>query len=63
MPALASVIGVQPGKVLKIKEDEFDRIMGNDHIGKTVYQNLLRILIRRLRKKDKEFDLVLVVGE
>jgi CRP-like cAMP-binding protein len=63
MPTSASVVGVRPGKVLKIEDDAFDRLMDDDHIAKTVYKNLLRILIRRLRKKDKEFDLLLVVDE
>ena len=60
-PASASVIGVQPGEVLKIPENDFHQIMANDRIGKTVYCNLLHILIKRLRKKEEEFDLVLVV--
>jgi len=61
-PASASVIGVQSGEVLKIPEDGFHQIMANDRIGKTVYCNLLHILIKRLRKKETELDLVLVVG-
>ncbi len=61
-PASASVIGVESGQVLKIPENEFHQIMANDRIGKTVYCNLLHILIKRLRKKEEELDLVLVVG-
>jgi len=61
-PASASVIGVQSGEVLKIPENSFHQIMANDHIGKKVYCNLLHILIKRLRKKEDELDLVLVVG-
>ncbi len=61
-PASASVIGVQSGEVLKIPENDFQQIMDNDRIGKTVYCNLLHILIQRLRKKEEELDLVLVVG-
>jgi len=62
IPASASVIGVQSGEVLKIPENGFHQIMANDRIGKTVYCNLLHILIKRLRKKEEELDLVLVVG-
>jgi len=36
--------------------------MDSDRIGKTVYYNILHILIKRLRKKEKELDLVLVIG-
>ena len=61
-PASASVIGVQSGEVLKIPGDGFYQIMANDRIGKTVYYNVLHILIKRLRKKEKELDLVLVIG-
>ena len=60
--ASASVIGVQSGEVLKIPENEFHQIMANDPIGKKIYCNLLHILIKRLRKKEEELDLVLVVG-
>ncbi len=60
--ASASVIGVQSGEVLKIPENEFHQIMANDLIGKKIYYNLLHILIKRLRKKEEELDLVLVVG-
>lgn len=61
-PASASVIGVQAGEVLKIPESGFHQIIANDRIGKTVYCNLLHVLINRLRKKEEELDLVLVVG-
>jgi len=60
--ASASVIGVQSGEVLKIPENEFHQIIADDRIGKKVYCNLIHILIKRLRKKEKELDLVLVVG-
>ena len=62
MPASASVVAVQPGEVLKVTDNEFDRIMANDRVAKTVYYNLLHILIKRLRKKEQELDMVLVAG-
>jgi CRP/FNR family transcriptional regulator, cyclic AMP receptor protein len=58
--ASASVIGTCSGEVLKIPKNEFDQIMANDRIGKKVYCNLLHVLIERLRKKEKELDLILV---
>lgn len=61
-PASASVLGARSGEVLKIPEPDFYGIMADDRIGKRVYRNLLRILIRRLRKKEAELDLVLVMG-
>jgi len=60
MPASASVAGVKSGEVLKITDDGFDRIMADDRVAKTVYYNLLHILIKRLRKKEQELDMVLV---
>jgi len=61
-PGSASVIGQQPGEVLKLEKARFEDLMTNDRIGKVVYRNLLRILIRRLRKKEEELDLVLIAG-
>jgi len=61
-PSSASVIGLQHGEVLKLEKSGFEDLMMNDRIGKTVYRNLLRILIRRLRKKEEELDLVLIAG-
>jgi len=60
MPASASVVGVQPGEVIKLTDDGFDRIMADDRVAKTVYYNLLHVLIKRLRKKEQELDMVLV---
>jgi CRP-like cAMP-binding protein len=63
VPASASVIATQPGELVKIPESDFNQIvMANDRIAKTVYYNILRMLIRRLRKREKEYDLILVVG-
>ena len=62
MPASASVAGVEPGEVIKITDNGFDRIMADDRVAKTVYYNLLHVLIKRLRKKEQELDMVLVIG-
>jgi CRP-like cAMP-binding protein len=61
-PGSASVIGQQSGEVLKLDKTRFEDLMTNDRIGRVVYRNLLRILIRRLRKKEEELDLVLIAG-
>jgi CRP/FNR family transcriptional regulator/CRP/FNR family cyclic AMP-dependent transcriptional regulator len=63
MPASASVIATQAGELIKIAESDFNNIlMTNDRVAKAVYYNILRMLIRRLRKREKEYDLILVVG-
>jgi len=57
-PASASVIAAEPSILLKITRTEFEAaIADNDRLAKIVYRNLLRILVRRLRKKDRELDL------
>lgn len=60
-PASASIRGVRPGGMIHITVEDFLRILeSDDRIGKTVYRNLLRVLVRRLRKREKEYDVVLV---
>lgn len=62
-PASASIIATQSGELIKIPKEDFEKIlMNNDRIARTVYHNMLHILIRRLRKREKEYDLILVVG-
>jgi CRP-like cAMP-binding protein len=61
-PASASVIALQPGSLLKLSRDSFERLLAaNDRMAKIIYCNLLRLLIGRLRKREKEYDLVLLV--
>jgi CRP/FNR family transcriptional regulator, cyclic AMP receptor protein len=61
-PASASVIAMEPVELIKIPHARFIRIIEtNDHIAKTIYHNILRILIARLREKDQEFDSLLIV--
>ena len=63
-PASASVIAAEPSVLLKITRTGFEAaVAGNDRLAKTIYHNLLRILVRRLRKKDHELDLNLDVLE
>jgi len=61
-PASASVVAADEGEVLKLERVGFEQFMTNDRIARTVYGNLLHILIGRLRKKEEELDLVLIAG-
>ncbi len=62
-PASASIMATEPGELIKIPKDDFNRILtANDRIARIVYHNMLRILIKRLRKREKEYDLILLVG-
>ena len=62
MPASASIVALESGDVLRITEDDFGQILEtNDRIAKTVYQNLLRTVLKRLRKREREYDLFLII--
>jgi CRP/FNR family cyclic AMP-dependent transcriptional regulator len=56
-PASASVIATQAGELIKITKHNMDNILeNNDRIAKTVYLNILKILVERLRNINKEYD-------
>lgn len=62
-PASASIRGVRAGSAIHVATEDFLRILdGDDRIGRIVYRNLLRILVQRLRKREKEYDFILVSG-
>ena len=56
-PASASVIATEPSELFKLTKSDFDRLsVAHERIVRIIYYNLLRLLIHRLRKKDKELD-------
>jgi CRP-like cAMP-binding protein len=60
-PSSASAQAVTPSRLCLLTRADFRGIAEeHDRIGKTVYANLLRFLIRRLRSKDKELDLIML---
>lgn len=63
-PSSASAQAVTPARLCLLTQADFRGITEeHDRIGKTVYANLLRFLIGRLRSKDKELDLILLTEE
>ena len=63
-PASASVLAAEPTELLKITSQDFQTVAAHqDRLAKTIYCNLLHLLVRRLRKKDQELDLNLDVLE
>lgn len=57
-PASASVVALDPSVLLTLTRTAFDQVAAaHDKLAKMIYRNLLGILIRRLRKKDRELDL------
>ena len=60
-PTSASVVATEAGELMQITKPAFDAVLqANDRIAKTVYSNMLRILIGRLRKLDAEYNLFLL---
>ncbi len=56
-PSSASVVATQSGELIKItKFDLNNTLKNNDRIAKTIYLNMLQILIKRLRNTNKEYD-------
>ena len=63
-PSSASAETVTAARLCFLPTDDFRGLVnGNDRIGKIIYANLLRFLVSRLRSKDRELDLVLLVDE
>ena len=63
-PVSASVIATVPVELLKITGKDFQTVAAHhDRLAKTVYCNLLHILVRRLRQHNQELDLNLDVME
>jgi CRP/FNR family cyclic AMP-dependent transcriptional regulator len=63
-PVSASVMAATPAELLKIAGKDFQAVAAHhDRLAKTIYCNLLRILVRRLRKHNQELDLNLDVLE
>jgi CRP/FNR family transcriptional regulator/CRP/FNR family cyclic AMP-dependent transcriptional regulator len=63
LPASASIVAVEPGWLMRISKENFEAYLAtNDRIARTVYLNLLKLLVRRLREREDEYDQVLVVG-
>jgi len=60
-PSSASVSAVTATRLWFLPKTEFRKLVErHDRVGRTVYGNLLRYLVTRLRGKDKELDIVLL---
>ncbi len=61
-PSSASVIATQAGELVKITNTDLDTVLKtNDRMAKTIYLNIIRVLIRRLRNINKEYDVIYLV--
>lgn len=53
----ATIMALEATSILKIDKGDFQKIMDNNlYIAKTIYGNLARLYISRLRKYDEELD-------
>ena len=56
-PTSASVVATEAGELFKITKPAFEAILqANDRIAKTVYANMLRTLVSRLRKLNVDWS-------
>ncbi|MBC8432334.1 MAG: cyclic nucleotide-binding domain-containing protein [Desulfobacterales bacterium] len=57
-PASAAVIALEPCRLFEISRSRFGKIINsNDFIAKTVYKNILLIMIKRARDSNRELDI------
>jgi CRP/FNR family cyclic AMP-dependent transcriptional regulator len=63
-PSSASAETLTSARLCFLPTEDFrDIVSGNDRLGRVICANLLRFLVTRLRSKDRELDLVLLVDE
>ncbi len=62
-PASATVLALEPSEVVRIERGEIEELLGaSPHVAAVVYQNMIRVLIGRIRRTDRNFDLRLALG-
>jgi|SoiMetStandDraft_2_1073263.scaffolds.fasta_scaffold202404_1 CRP-like cAMP-binding protein len=63
-PSSASVRALVPTRLCWLPRDDFRSLTEqHDRLAKVIYSNLLRFLIRRLRVKDQELDVMLLIED
>ena len=58
-PASASVIATRPSDVVRIRKADFFALVNSDRVGKKVFHNLIHLLVDKIRRTDRECDLLL----
>jgi CRP-like cAMP-binding protein len=57
-PASASVVAIEPCELFEISRSRFEEIINSsDFLAKTIYNNLLLIMIQRARDNNRELDI------
>ncbi len=63
MNASASVVGEELGSVLVVPNEHFRNVLASDdRIARIVYHNMLRALVGRLKRRESQLELPLIVG-
>ncbi len=58
-PASASAIAVNTCKAYQLSRSAFkESVMSSDHLAKSIYKNMLLVLIQRCRDSDNELDMI-----
>lgn len=58
----ATVACLEPGELITIRRSDFDSVLeSSDRAAKTVYRNVIQILINKIREADHECDLMLAI--
>lgn len=58
-PASASVIATKPSALFRITKEEFKKITdSDDYVAKTIYYNMLQLMIDRLRSNNDELGIL-----
>ncbi len=61
--ASASVVAETEAQLLFLSASRFLQLFdGNEHMGRVVYRNLLGLLVTRLKRREQEYDAVLLMG-
>ena len=57
-PASASVVAIEPCMLFEIARQNFEKILDSqDFLAKTIYKNILLIMIKRARDSNRELDI------
>jgi len=60
-PVSATVFATEPTRVAWLEKSAVDEfVVGHGEVGRRFYENILRILVERLRAKDAELDIISV---
>ncbi len=61
-PVGATVIALEPSEIVRIDTTEVEELLGaSPHVASVVYRNLIRELVGRIRRTNRDYDLLLAL--